>query len=803
MKTLDESLMKTVVVYYTYAVRYNKVGQKLSKDELLEGSNSLVDFLDAADDLQHIYGQKRVAVDKEVFGSAYGNVDSIRDEAWNIIRKVMHDGLPSVLFREGELETHPQKDLINRFYGILPKLLSVVFDNTKQTTVFCDFDSEDDRYEDCPDKYWSYGFCFDEKTLSRIRERYEIDMGEAILFVLEHNHDSGIFHFRWDWISGFVVTDRGIYYHRRMDNVEPLSWDEFDEVKYQDLIYYFYKDGDWIYKLGKEILFDNQDPNECLKFAEDLTNLAHLFVPDLSPIELAERGDFDEALAKADNMIKSDKDVAFGHLSKAQVMKMIELKRIEKEPSYEESAELKTKLEIVLKELKKAITEKEAKDEKDKKEFVTHAILCIADTERELGQLTASRRHLIEALGDCVGEDKDDVTESLISVEESLQKSWDHYITEHRYKDRKFIMPIRDNEIGGCIADGITTFRMSNVPSCMKFPSGHPIANQLYIGHPFNPSLYVPYEESEELFFFDKVHELRYLLECLGAEEISITSIKGKEVGEFRDEANHYAVDGESKKFSAGVEVNTQYKTQNDSSSHSHRSITVKLDPMQKPFLPEGLIWYNEMPQWQRLVQSRLHGNLLEYNEFVSTAETKFTSSSEMTDIKASAKFLWAKAHAEVNECFEKQFKESTETQWKVDVKFRSVKDFEDEVIETTEIEEIAPVNQIGLSKEELDYAEEVKFCLEDDGIIDDSERRLLERKRIKLGISQERATEIENVLVQPQLTEDEKDYLEAVKDEITDGVIPEASRKLLNRLRKRMDISEERANEIETIALS
>ena len=292
------------------------------------------------------------------------------------------------------------------------------------------------------------------------------------------------------------------------------------------------------------------------------------------------------------------------------------------------------------------------------------------------------------------------------------------------------------------------------------------------------------------------------MLECLGAEEISITSIKGKDVSEFRDSNNRYAVDGEIKRFSAGVEVNTEYKNQNDSSSHSHRSMIVKLDPLQKPFLPDGLIWYNEMPQWQRLVQSRLHGNLLEYSEFVSTAETKFTSSSEMTDIKASAKFLWAKAHAEVNECYEKQFKESTETQWKVDVKFRSMKGFENQMSDTIKNEKVKPVNQVGWSKEEENYAEEVKFCLEDDGVIDDSERRLLERKRIKFGISQKRAAEIENSLLQSQLTEDEQEYLEAVKEELVGGKIPEASRRLLERLRKRMDVSDERAKEIEIMAM-
>ena len=105
------------------------------------------------------------------------------------------------------------------------------------------------------------------------------------------------------------------------------------------------------------------------------------------------------------------------------------------------------------------------------------------------------------------------------------------------------------------------------------------------------------------------------------------------------------------------------------------------------------------------------------------------------------------------------------------------------------------------MTDEEQSYAEEVKFCLED-GTIGDKERRFLERMRTKLGISPERAAEIEESLQKPHLTEEEQEYLDAVKDEIVDGSIPESSRRLLNRLRRSMDISEERAEEIELLAI-
>ena len=59
-------------------------------------------------------------------------------------------------------------------------------------------------------------------------------------------------------------------------------------------------------------------------------------------------------------------------------------------------------------------------------------------------------------------------------------------------------------------------------------------------------------------------------------------------------------------------------------------------------------------------------------------------------------------------------------------------------------------------------------------------------------------AAEIEKSLQRPQLTEDEQEYLDAVKEEIVDGVIPDSSRRLLSRLRRSMGISEERAVELE-----
>lgn len=102
-----------------------------------------------------------------------------------------------------------------------------------------------------------------------------------------------------------------------------------------------------------------------------------------------------------------------------------------------------------------------------------------------------------------------------------------------------------------------------------------------------------------------------------------------------------------------------------------------------------------------------------------------------------------------------------------------------------------------GNDKNEQEYLEEVKVCLADGGEISPRERRLLNRLCDSLGISEQRARELEDSLVL-SLTDDEKEYVEALKESVADGVISQRERRLLDKLRKSMGISDERAKELE-----
>ena len=100
--------------------------------------------------------------------------------------------------------------------------------------------------------------------------------------------------------------------------------------------------------------------------------------------------------------------------------------------------------------------------------------------------------------------------------------------------------------------------------------------------------------------------------------------------------------------------------------------------------------------------------------------------------------------------------------------------------------------------KDEQEYLEALKDLL-DDGDISDRERRMLDRMRQSLGISEQRAAELEASLQKPQLTEDEQEYLDMYREYAEEGEITEKIRNRLDRFASALGISPERVKQLET----
>lgn len=75
-------------------------------------------------------------------------------------------------------------------------------------------------------------------------------------------------------------------------------------------------------------------------------------------------------------------------------------------------------------------------------------------------------------------------------------------------------------------------------------------------------------------------------------------------------------------------------------------------------------------------------------------------------------------------------------------------------------------------------------------------ERHLLDKLRKSLGISEERARQIEAMYQHPSFSEEEQEYADELKAVLADGVVSDRERKLLNKLRMSIGISEGRAEQ-------
>ena len=124
--------------------------------------------------------------------------------------------------------------------------------------------------------------------------------------------------------------------------------------------------------------------------------------------------------------------------------------------------------------------------------------------------------------------------------------------------------------------------------------------------------------------------------------------------------------------------------------------------------------------------------------------------------------------------------------------------DFSD-IAETAQIEEVEGSLDSIFTEEEKQYMDEVRYMLEDDGKIDEKENRVLERFRQKFNLSEDRANELKNILLSAvDLNSQELEYLKEYETFIQDGDIKERERRLLNRVANLLGISEDRALEIE-----
>lgn len=426
------------------------------------------------------------------------------------------------------------------------------------------------------------------------------------------------------------------------------------------------------------------------------------------------------------------------------------------------------------------------------------------------------------------------------SIKEKRDVIYTKYLNEFvkiEYSSRKVIFI--DSELPSSKPNHVVPLRRANL-NCLTFPPSHPVVGHLYVGHPFREELYFPLEDYENHLFKSQVMELSWLLQCLGAEKIKTEHIVGSSIFTSQDDKRTQdTMNNSSVSSDLGVginkiqndtnvgkaqKINTEQNSQTSNEVAKRINIDRTLKPIYKPYIPNDLIWYEHNEIWQSIAKQRLEGGGGRESQDIqlSTKDVEVVTDSERKNIekefellvKAKGSNKIVKLQTEVNKSQHTNETSETTTNLKKNG--------------TTEIRiyfEFAPIEELTVDPPSLDlkepksqpetveipefngieddYIEFFKDTVED-GIIEDSSRKILERRRVKLGISEDRAHELENlVLGRSDHTQEEKSYIEEVEFCLEDGnELGEAERKILNRKREKLNISVERAQELEKIIL-
>lgn len=639
---------------------------------------------------------------------------------------------------------------------------------------------------------------------SAIRNNFGLGLDEQILWVRDTSF----------WSSknqGLVITDKQIIFIHDNDTPNDKTYIEFNDihhVEYREMSLFVWNYQEEYVQFHLGLFFkDSTESNELIEDAKQLAKVLTEMAKSVGHVEtetvfdhmsnLLNEENYDEVIDCAKQVVSDNgydndsKCVAYMYLSEA-LSKKGALDSHKGMNSYMRDAIEACDLALELCE--------------DEDPYRYTIFKQKGDIEQVADDVRSARNCFIAAMDSEDFDLKKNAKNSYELLTREISSDKSSFLNDD-YNKRKFLFTVsNDKQIPGCYdkEDNVQwIFSLGLIPDYINFPVGHPQPNTLYIGHPLKPGVYIPFENATEQLFMEKVRELCYLAQCLGAVEIKFKRIKGLDVSNSESSCLERSGEAGRKFLNVGGSLGVSGSETNTYSSKDGVELVQCYSPIKKPFCPEGMVWYDSDPTWQTLVKQRLNGNILSYVEHVSSIETTTVSSNQLMSLKGSFEYLFAKASGAYDAKTDKTFSKTEEIEWEIDMKFKPLQDFDNAYVTNSQAtDSIDKSLNSELSEDEIAYKEEVEFCLEDASEIDVHSRKFLERKRQKLGLSETRAQEIEDMVKASlvSFTDEEKEYMEALDDVIEDGVIPDNVRRLLERERKSLGISEERAKELEEI---
>jgi hypothetical protein len=342
------------------------------------------------------------------------------------------------------------------------------------------------------------------------------------------------------------------------------------------------------------------------------------------------------------------------------------------------------------------------------------------------------------------------------------------------------------------------------MPSRINFPIGHPHINNVYTCHPHKQNFYLPLKNYSEELFLDRINEFSYLLQSLGATELNISSSKSS----LTDQTTK-----SKKEIDANIDLkvnNVKNNIKSEIAENNSTDIELKIaknqsfKPIKAPYIPSNLVWYQSDLNWQRLVDQRLNGSIMTHSEVISSSQSENISAHELKQIDSELKLLFTKIGVKYNSEDEITTSSTKKHEWVVKVNFEDIdnlnqpeESLDKKLLDNCNTEN----NQTNVNFEK--YKEDVLFMIEDDGIIDEGERKILDRKIKKYGITEEEAISLENEIICGNYSENELLYIEELKDIIEDEVITEIELKMLDRYAKKFKLDNETKEKINSIFIN
>lgn len=524
----------------------------------------------------------------------------------------------------------------------------------------------------------------DRPTKRAYREHfYEIQDCEAILFARDTSF----------WNSknqGCVITNQKlhiIFNNKVSDSYGSTRWKDIEAVKICDgkFCFYFYFDDEPLCLEPKLFLKQNSsNPKFQKRIADFLNKIAQVALnPIADAIQKLDSEDTpeDEKIAIAKNMIgrdpdydgvfeyflglcayeKGDTDEALGFLTNA-------LKR----DTLGDEARTKSKL---------VISEIELNSEDN---YSLHTKERLLDVIRD--------KSMASEMFD------DHITISGKAAE--LLKKYDENrianIDSIPYHLRKILAPVKSYKSSKKSRSLLNTLVSLDtlLTSDLSFPSGHPVEGNIYIAHPVIPKRYIPIDNNELFITEEKLREFCYLVQCMGATKISITSSYS-----IANESTNRAETSTRGKVSLvhiDIELGANQITTNkqiDWLNHLMQ-FSQEFNPKTKPFIPDNIVWLQHETSWQSLVKQRMTGSLIKHHEHIDLKQSRLIQTNEIKELLGS--FSRASISVDANL---KRYSESTtnfteNTSLDIEVSFWPV-DANGDLLSPEEVENNRPINKL------------------------------------------------------------------------------------------------------------